>query len=228
VEEDEVKKVFKAYLDRSRAQYLPGKDAGPDFEFEDGSIAEAKGSEWADVGEVLRQIAEYYLKSPSVTFIAPSDSLNLDRAFRLCMLERIMKGLTLGGRAISVFLVDKVADNKYKVCMFDSLEDLWKEVTERIGSKKPGWYVSTDEKLSFVSTFSFQIGNELFRLHIISLVNERGSDVELKDSSQVGEGEGEEEVERRVKRLQEIMRECKEIIEYLKREEERRKKEEGG
>jgi Ser-tRNA(Ala) deacylase AlaX len=42
-----------------------------------------------------------------------------------------------------------------------------------------------------------------------------------------GEGKGEEEVEKEVKRLQEIMRECKRIIDYLKREEERRKKERG-
>jgi hypothetical protein len=131
------------------------------------------------VGGILRQIAEYYLKSPFVTFVAPSDSLNLDRAFRLWMLERILKGLKLEGRAISAFLVDRVADKKYKVCTFDSLEDLWREVTERIGSRRPSWYVPTDEKLSFVSMFSSQEGSELFRLHIISLVNERGSEMEL-------------------------------------------------
>jgi hypothetical protein len=179
VEEDEVKRVFKAYLDKNRAQYLVGKGAGPDFAFEDGSVAEVKGSSWADVGEVLRQIAEYYFKSPSVTFVAPSDSLNLDRAFRLLMLERILKGLKLEGRAISVFLVNKLTDNKYKVYTFDSIESLWREVIERIGSNKPGWYVPTDEKLSFVSTFSTQEGNELFKLHTISLVNERGSEIEL-------------------------------------------------
>jgi hypothetical protein len=75
LDEDEVKKVFKAYLDRNKPRYFSGKGAaGPDFEFEDGSIAEAKGSEWADVGAILRQVGEYYLKSPSVTFVAPSDS----------------------------------------------------------------------------------------------------------------------------------------------------------
>jgi hypothetical protein len=103
VEEGEVKGVFKAYLDKNRAQYLVGKGAGPDFAFEDGSVAEVKGSSWDDVGEVLRQIAEYYFKSPSVTFVVPSDSLNLDRAFRLLILERILKGLKLEGKAISVF-----------------------------------------------------------------------------------------------------------------------------
>jgi hypothetical protein len=179
VEEDEVKGVFKAYLDKNRAQYLVGKGAGPDFAFEDGSVAEVKGSSWADVGEVLRQIAEYYFKSPSVTFVVPSDSLNLDRAFRLLMLERILKGLKLEGRAVSVFLVNKVTDDKYRVYTFDSIESLWREVVERIGSNKPGWYVPTDEKLSFVSTFSTQEGNELFKLHTISLVNERGSEIEL-------------------------------------------------
>jgi hypothetical protein len=179
MEESEVKKVFKAYLDRKKAHYLLGKDAGPDFEFEDGSVAEAKGSEWTDVGEVLRQIAEYYLKRPSVTFVAPCDSLNLDRAFRLWMLERILKGLKFGGTPISIFLVDKMADNKYKICTFDSFEELWKEVTERIGSRRPNWYVSTDEKLSFVSAFSLHMGNELFKLHVISLVNEHGWEMEL-------------------------------------------------
>jgi hypothetical protein len=179
VEEDEVKGVFKAYLDKNRAQYLVGKGAGPDFAFEDGSVAEVKGSSWADVGEVLRQIAEYYFKSPSVTFVVPSDSLNLDRAFRLLILERILKGLKLEGKAISVFLINRVTDNKYKVYTFDSFESLWREVVERIVSNKPGWYVPTDEKLSFVSTFSTQEGNDLFKLHTISLVNERGSEIEL-------------------------------------------------
>jgi hypothetical protein len=179
MEEDEVKRVFKSYLDRNKARYLLGKGAGPDFEFEDGSTAETKGSEWTDVGAILRQIAEYYLKSPSVTFVVPSDSLNLDRAFRLWILERILKGLKLEGRAISVFLVNKLTDNKYKVYTFESFESLWREVVERIGSNKPGWYVPTDEKLSFVSTFSTQEGNDLFKLHTISLVNERGSEIEL-------------------------------------------------
>jgi len=177
MEEDEVKRVFKFYLDRNKARYLLGKGSGPDFEFEDGSTAETKGSEWTDVGAILRQIAEYYLKSPSVTSVVPSDSLNLDRAFRLWILERILKGLKLEGRAISVFLVNKLTDNKYKVYTFESFESLWREVVERIGSNKPGWYVPTDKKLSFVSTFSTQEGNDLFKLHTISLVNERGSEI---------------------------------------------------
>jgi hypothetical protein len=178
LEEDEVKRVFKAYLDRSNAHYILGRGGGPDFEFEDGSVAEAKGSEWADVGAVLRQIAEYYLKSPSVTFVAPSDSLNLDRAFRLWMLERILKGLKLEARAISVFLVDKVAD-KYVVCTFDSFEELWRGVTERIESKRPSWYIPTEEKISYVSNFSSQDGNELFKLHTTHLVRERGWEIAL-------------------------------------------------
>lgn len=179
MEEDEVKRVFKAYLDKSNARYLLGRGGGPDFQFEDGSVAEAKGSEWADVGAILRQIAEYYLKSPSVTFVTPSDSLNLDRAFRLWMLERILKGLKLEARAISVFLVDKMADDKYKVCTFDSFEDLWRGVTERIESKRPSWLIPTEEKISFISKFSSQEGNELFKLHTISLVNERGEEIAL-------------------------------------------------
>jgi hypothetical protein len=179
LEEDEVKRVFKAYLDKSNAHYILGRGGGPDFEFEDGSVAEAKGSEWVDVGAILRQIAEYYLKSPSVTFVAPSDSLNLDRAFRLWILERILKGLKLEARAISVFLVDKVADNKYVVCTFDSFEDLWRGVTERIESKRPGWYIPTEEKISYVSNFSCQEGNEMFKLHTISLVRERGWEIAI-------------------------------------------------
>ena len=178
MEEDEVKRVFKAYLDKSNAHYILGRGGGPDFEFEDGSVAEVKGSEWADVGAVLRQIAEYYLKSPSVTFVAQSDSLNLDRAFRLWMLERILKGLKLEARAISVFLVDKVAD-KYVVCTFDSFEELWRGVTERIESKRPSWYIPTEEKISFVSNFSSQEGNELFKLHATSLVRERGWEIAI-------------------------------------------------
>lgn len=63
----------------------------------------------ADVGAIPKQIAEYYLKSQAVTFVAPADSLNLDRGFRLWMLERIMRYLKFEGRAIRVFLVGKVA-----------------------------------------------------------------------------------------------------------------------
>jgi hypothetical protein len=180
VEEDEVRRVFKAYLDRMRGtRYLLGRGAGPDFEFEDGSVAEVKGSEWGDVGAVLRQVAEYYLKRTAVTFVAPADSLNLDRAFRLLMLERMLKGMKYGGRTIGVFLVDRAAGNKYKVLALDSFEDLWETVTERIASRRPSWYVPTDEKLSFASAFSSQEGNELFKLHVVSLVNERGSEFAL-------------------------------------------------
>jgi hypothetical protein len=52
-------------------------------------------------------------------------------------------------------------------------------VTERIASRRPSWYVPTDEKLSFASAFSSQEGNELFKLHAVSLVNERGSELAL-------------------------------------------------
>jgi len=179
LEEDEVKRVFKAYLDKRNDRCLIRKGGGPDFQFEDGSVAEAKGSEWDDVGGILKQIAEYYLSSPSVTLVTPSDSLNLDRAFRLWMVERILKGLKLQGRPISVFLVDKVANNKYKVCTFDSFEDLWRRVTERIESKRPSWYIPTEEKISFISNFSWQEGNELFKLHTISLVNEHGWEIAI-------------------------------------------------
>lgn len=179
MDEEEVKKVFEVYLNRSKIQYFRGRGAGPDFEFEDGSVAEAKGSEWADVGAVLRQIAEYYLKSPAVTIAAPADSLNLDRGFRLWMLERIMRHLKFDGKPIKMFLVDKVTDNKYKIYTFNSLEDLWKEVGERIEQKCPGWHVLVKEKVSFVSMFSMQEGNELFKLHTVSLIGERGSEIEL-------------------------------------------------
>jgi hypothetical protein len=47
-------------------------------------------------------------------------------------------------------------------------------VTERIASRRPSWYVPTGEKLSFASTFSSQEGNELFKLHVVSLVNKLG------------------------------------------------------
>jgi hypothetical protein len=179
MEENEVKRVFKAYLDKIGIQYFVSKGAGPDFEFEDGSIAEVKGSEWADVGAILRQLAEYYLKSPSMIFVTPSDSLNLDRAFRLWMLECILKGMKREGKAIRVILVDKVADKKYKVYQFDSMEDLWREIAEKISSKQPRWYDPVDEKLSFISTFSSQEGNELVKLYIKDLVSERGSEIEL-------------------------------------------------
>ena len=179
MEEDEVKEAFKAYLDKTKAQYYVGRGAGPDFEFEDGSVAEAKGSEWADVGAVLRQIADYYLKRPSVTFVVPADSLNLDRAFRLYVLERVLMSMKRGGKTIRVFLVDKIADGKYKARMFDSFEDLWKSVTERIASGGPSCHAPSNEKLSFISSFSSQEGNELFKLHVISLVNERGFEISL-------------------------------------------------
>jgi len=48
-----------------------------------------------------------------------------------------------------------------------------------MASRRPSWYVPTDEKLSSVSAFSFQEGNELFKLHVVNLVNERGSEVAL-------------------------------------------------
>jgi hypothetical protein len=86
-------------LDRIRARYLLGRGAGPDFELEDGSVAEAKGSGLDDVGAVLRQVAEYYLKRTAVAFVAPADALSLDRAFRLLMLECMLKGMKYGGRA---------------------------------------------------------------------------------------------------------------------------------
>jgi hypothetical protein len=95
------------------------------------------------------------------------------------MVERILRGLKLQGRPISVFLVDKVADNKYKFCTFDSFEDLWRRVTERIESKRPSWYIPTEEKTSFVTNFSWQEGNELFKLHTISLVNEHGWEIAI-------------------------------------------------
>jgi hypothetical protein len=179
MEENEVKRVFKAYLDKIGIQYFVSKGAGPDFEFENGSIAEVKGSEWADVGAILRQLAEYYLKSPSMIFVTPSDGLNLDRAFRLWMLERILKGMKREGKAIRVILVDKIEDKKYKVYEFYSLEELWREVTEKIISKLPSWYDPVNEKLSFISAFSLKEGNELFKLHIKDLVSERGSEIEL-------------------------------------------------
>jgi hypothetical protein len=99
------------------------------------------------------------------------------------MLERILKGIKLEGKAISVFLVGEVSDYKYKVYTFDSFEDLWRGVTERIGSERPSWYIPIDEKLSFVWMFSSQEGNELFKLHTVSLVNERGWEVELSEKS---------------------------------------------
>jgi hypothetical protein len=87
--------------------------------------------------------------------------------------------LKLEARAVSVFLVDKVADDKYVVCTFDSFEDLWRGVTERIEAKRLSWYIPTEEKISFVSNFSWQEGNELFKLHTISLVRERGWEIAL-------------------------------------------------
>jgi hypothetical protein len=59
------------------------------------------------------------------------------------------------------------------------LEDLWKEVGERIEQKCPGWHVLVKEKVSFVSMFSMQEGNELFKLHTVSLISERESEIEL-------------------------------------------------
>jgi hypothetical protein len=183
VEEEEVKNVFKAYLDwLGHSQYFMSKGSGPDFEFEDGSVAEVKGSKWEDVSEVLEQIAEYYLKRSSVTLVAPADAINLDRAFRLLILERVLMRLKRSEKSIGVFLVDKVADDKYAVLRLNSLEDLWKQVGERILSRAPFWFDSTDRKVSFISEFSSKDGNELFKSCIVSIVKEKGFELELKKS----------------------------------------------
>jgi hypothetical protein len=49
----------------------------------------------------------------------------------------------------------------------------------RIESKRPRWYIPTEEKISFASNLSWQEGNELFKLHTISLVRERGWEIAL-------------------------------------------------
>jgi hypothetical protein len=176
LEEEEVKEAFQKYLESRNIVYFLGKGAGPDFKFEDGSVAEAKGSIWQDVGAVLEQIAEYYFTSTRVSLVFPCDAMNLERAFRLLMLEKLLMRSKQKGETLRLYLVSKI-DDVYKICQFDSIEDFWKRVCQKIEIEAPAWYEPPNKRQEFIQSWSIREGNEMFKSYAIKLFNERAYDI---------------------------------------------------
>jgi len=177
MEEEEVIHCLEVYLRKLGAKFKRRK-TGPDFTFEDGSAIEAKGSEWLDVGEVLKQLADYYMTSPSMGFAIPADTLNIDRAYRLMLLEKALMYSEHQGQPITVYCVTKVEEKSYRLLRYDSVEKLFGQVTDELGRiVGVDWWLEPNERIKHIGGHLKKESNELFKMQIIQIVSNRGSEV---------------------------------------------------
>lgn len=122
MEEDEVIGVVRKYLTDSNSKFYRQKGSGPDFVLEKGGVIEAKGSGF-DLKRAAEQIIRYVLTYPKVEIAVPVDALNVAELFTLLLIETSMKAS--GKSSIKAMLIARVEENKYKIKVYLSIEDLW-------------------------------------------------------------------------------------------------------
>ena len=173
--EAEVIECLEAYLNAHRVGFVRRK-VGPDFKLEDGSVIEAKGSKWGDVGAVMRQLIEYYMTSPSMGLAVPADSLNVDRVYRLLLLEKALIYSKREGKPITVYCITKSRkEGLYKLLKFNSVEELFRQVTDdlvrKIGISR---WSEVAERIEHIGGYLKRTSDDLFRNGLVSTVSERG------------------------------------------------------
>lgn len=179
-----MKDVLSFYLSnitKARFTVTPAGAKGPDFELEDGSAIEAKGTVWSNVAEVLSQLAEYYMHRTRVGFAVPSDALNADRAYRLMLLEVALIYSKLQGEPIKVYCVGKANEKTYRLYIFSSVKDLYDKVTnESIRHIRISWYLPSPKKIDWISSGLKAESNELFSQQLQRLVDKQGLGITLE------------------------------------------------
>ncbi len=180
LEEREVVRCLEAYLHGLGARFKRGRGPGPDFIFEDGSVIECKGSKWPDVGEIMRQLASYYMTSPKTGLAIPADSLNIDRAYRLLLLEKALTLSKWQGRPLTVYCIVKTGERSYKLLRFDSVKELFDQVTEELGRTiSADWWLEPGEKVKRIGGHMRKESSELFREQLTQIILKWGYEVKV-------------------------------------------------
>lgn len=141
LKETEVKKVVQRFLKDRKTKYYPAKGAGPDILLKDGGAIETKGKKFA-FKRALEQFIRYSLTQPKFGVAMSADTLDIKTIFALYIIEKSLEALSKP--PIAIYLIVKVEDDKYRVRIYASTEELFNYVSSKFVEKL---YIPIDVEL---------------------------------------------------------------------------------
>lgn len=132
ISEKVVQRVIMKYLEE-RGQRSSSGGAGPDIKIGHGKGVEVKGGKLT--GErferAIKQISEYTHDWSDIELAFPITALTMRKLYSLHVIEESLRFRELGkNKTIPVYLVSKINDNEYSVLRFNSMKDLFEDVTK--------------------------------------------------------------------------------------------------
>lgn len=132
LKEMEVRKVIQKFLTNQKVKYYAQKGAGPDLLLEGGVAVEIKGKNFK-LRRGVEQFIRYPLTHPKLEVAISTNTLDVRTLFALHIIEKSLRAA--GKPPIRIYLVAKVEQDKYKVRIYASSEDLFSYFSSKLVEK---------------------------------------------------------------------------------------------